>query len=96
MPQGGGGGVGVNVGGNGTAQKCSSLLAAAKPERAVLWTDKNLENRKMKYGILILRCQKLNCSFDPVLPASVPPSIKQIQDCSDVTADLWKGICVCL
>lgn len=32
----------------------SSLLAAAKSVRAVLWTDKNSENRKVEYGVLIL------------------------------------------
>lgn len=71
---------GVCVRGDGmahlTCRAAHHFQLQPKSVRAVLWTDKNSKNRKRECGVLILRRQKLNCSFDPVLWASVPPSIR--------------------
>lgn len=54
-----------------TCRSADRFSLQPKSVRAVLWTDKNSENRKMKCGVLILRRQKWNCSFDLVLWTSV-------------------------
>lgn len=70
----------AGVRGDGTAHlTCGTahhFQLQPKSVRAVLWNEKNSENRKRKCGVLILRRQQLNCSFDPVLWAAVPSSIR--------------------